>query len=295
MAFRYICMAILIALIFGFNSAVVKMGVKSVNPLMYAAWRYMLVWPLLLFVPRPKTSWKNVVLASSTVGGTVTLAAVILHLGVGAGLASVLMQTQVFFTALFAIWLWKEWPTRYGWIGMITAFVGVCCIALRMGAEVSYLGIFLTLCGAICWAANNIAFRKVRDSNIVHMMVWGSLVMPVPLMILSAIFYGPRSVIENPLNFSAMTISSLLFSGFASGLGGSILTGLLLKHNPATVVAPFMLLVPVSSLIFAYYILGETLTLLSAVGCFFVLMGLAINQYGQRESAARTVVEADAE
>jgi O-acetylserine/cysteine efflux transporter len=295
MAFRYIFMAILIALIFGFNSVVVKMGVKSVNPLMYAAWRYMLVWPLLLFVPRPKTSWKNIVLASSTVGGTVTLAAVILHLGVGAGLASVMMQTQVFFTAIFAIWLWKEWPTRYGWIGMTIAFTGVSCIALRMGEEVSILGIFLTLCAAICWAANNIVFRKVRESNIVHMMVWGSLVMPLPLMLLSAIFYGPLSVIENPLNFSSLTISSILFSGFVSGLGGSILSGILLKHNPVTVVAPFMLLVPVSSLIFAYCILEETLTLISTVGCILVLMGLAINQCGQREKGARGLVEVEAE
>ena len=158
MEFRYVCMAVLIALIFGFNSVVVKLGVQSINPFMYAAWRYMLVWPLLFFVPRPKTSWKNVVLASGTVGVTVTLAAVILYLGVGAGLSSVVMQTQVFITALLAIWLWKEWPTRYGWIGMVVAFLGVTFIALRMGGEVSYLGIFLMFCAALSWASNNIAF-----------------------------------------------------------------------------------------------------------------------------------------
>ncbi len=294
MAFRYICMAVLIALIFGFNSVVVKLGVQSVNPFMYAAWRYMLVWPLLLFVPRPKTSWKNVVLASGTVGVTVTLAAVILYLGVGAGLSSVVMQTQVFITALLAIWLWKEWPTRYGWIGMTVAFLGVTFIALRMGGEVSSLGVFLMFCAALSWASNNIAFRHVRSGNIIHMMVWGSLVMPVPLMILSAIFYGPLSVIQNPLNFSSLSIFSILFSGFASGLGGSILTGILLKHNPATVAAPYMLLIPVSSLIFAYCMLGETLTLLSAVGCLLVLIGIAINQYGQREKDARGLVEVEA-
>ena len=295
MAFRYICMAVLIALIFGFNSVVVKLGVQSINPFMYAAWRYMLVWPLLLFVPRPKTSWKNVVLASGTVGVTVTLAAVILYLGVGAGLSSVVMQTQVFITALLAIWLWKEWPTPYGWIGMAVAFLGVTFIALRMGGEVSYLGIFLMFCAALSWASNNIAFRHVRGANIIHMMVWGSLVMPVPLMILSAIFYGPLSIIQNPLNFSSLSIFSILFSGFASGLGGSILTGILLKHNPATVVAPYMLLIPVSSLIFAYCMLGETLTLLSSIGCLFVLIGLAINQYGQREKDARGTIEVEAE
>jgi O-acetylserine/cysteine efflux transporter len=287
-------MAVLIALIFGFNSVVVKLGVQSVNPFMYAAWRYMLVWPLLLFVPRPKTSWKNVVLASGTVGVTVTLAAVILYLGVGAGLSSVVMQTQVFITALLAIWLWKEWPTRYGWIGMTVAFLGVTFIALRMGGEVSSLGVFLMFCAALSWASNNIAFRHVRSGNIIHMMVWGSLVMPVPLMILSAIFYGPLSVIQNPLNFSSLSIFSILFSGFASGLGGSILTGILLKHNPATVAAPYMLLIPVSSLIFAYCMLGETLTLLSAVGCLLVLIGIAINQYGQREKDARGLVEVEA-
>jgi O-acetylserine/cysteine efflux transporter len=236
-----------------------------------------------------------VVLASGTVGVTVTLAAVILYLGVGAGLSSVVMQTQVFITALLAIWLWKEWPTPYGWIGMAVAFLGVTFIALRMGGEVSYLGIFLMFCAALSWASNNIAFRHVRGANIIHMMVWGSLVMPVPLMILSAIFYGPLSIIQNPLNFSSLSIFSILFSGFASGLGGSILTGILLKHNPATVVAPYMLLIPVSSLIFAYCMLGETLTLLSSIGCLFVLIGLAINQYGQREKDARGTIEVEAE
>ena len=114
-------------------------------------------------------------------------------------------------------------------------------------------------------------------------------------MILSAIFYGPQSVIENPLNFSAMTISSIIFSGFASGLGGSILTGILLKHNRATVVAPFMLLIPLSSLLFAYFLLGETLTFLSSMGCLLVLVGLAINQYGQKERDARGLMEVEAE
>lgn len=119
--------------------------------------------------------------------------------------------------------------------------------------------------------------------------------MPVPLMILSVIFYGPLSVIQNPLNFSNLSIFSILFSGFVSGLGGSILTGILLKHNLPTVVAPYMLLIPISSLIFAYCILGETLTLLSAAGCCLVLVGLAINQYSQRDKDARALVEVEAE
>ena len=284
MVFRHLCMAVLIALIFGFNASVVKLGVKSMNPLLYTAWRYILIWPLLFFIPRPKTSWKDIVFVSVTTGGTTTLAAVILCLGVGAGLSSVVLQTQVFFTVLLAILVWREWPACNNWIGMIVAFVGVACIALRIGDDVSYLGIFLTLCGALCWASGNIVLRELRFINIVHLLVWGSLVLPIPLMILSCIFYGASSVIQNPLNYSGMTLASIVYSGFVSGLGGNILLGILLRHYPATVVAPFMLLVPVSGLMFAYFILGETLTLLSGVGCFLVFAGLFINQWRKEKA-----------
>ncbi len=284
MVFRHLCMAVLIAFIFGFNASIVKLGVKSMNPLLYTAWRYILIWPLLFFIPRPKTSWKNIVFVSVTTGGTTTLAAVILCLGVGAGLSSVVLQTQVFFTVLLAILVWREWPACNNWIGMIVAFVGVACIALRIGDDVSYLGIFLTLCGALCWASGNIVLRELRSINIVHLLVWGSLVLPIPLMILSCIFYGASSVVQNPLNYSGMTLASIVYSGFISGLGGNILLGILLRHYPATVVAPFMLLVPVSGLMFAYFILGETLTLLSGVGCFLVFAGLSINQWRKEKA-----------
>lgn len=292
MAFQYISIAILNALIWGFNSSIVKMGVQTVNPLMYTAWRYIFVWPLVFFMPRPQTSWKNIVLVSVATCSVTTLTTTVLYLGVGAGLASVVLQTQVFFTALVAFILWREKPTRNSWIGMTIAFLGVSCIALRMGTHVSYLGVFLMFLAALCWAFMNVAFRQVQKQvNLLHLIVWGSLIIPLPLMVLSTVFYGMESTLSNPLDFPPVTLISILYSGFISGLGGNICTGTLLKHYHATTVAPFMMLVPVSGLVFAYFILGETLTWLSASGCILVLVGLALNQWKQKEKAARTSIE----
>ena len=105
------------------------------------------------------------------------------------------------------------------------------------------------------------------------------------------IFFGPASVMQNPIDFSLTTIFSLFYSGFISGLAGNICVGTLLKHYPATTVAPFMMLVPVAGLVFAYFILGETLTWLSASGCVLVFVGLALNQWKQKEKAARMAME----
>ena len=291
MKFHHICIALLVALLFGLNATVVKIGIQTLDPLMYTAWRYVAVWPLLFFIPRPKISWKNFLFVSATVGGTGALCSVILYLGIGPGIAGVLLNTQVFFTILLSIWFWREWPRLNSWIGMFISFIGVACIVLRLETKISSLGILLVLCAALCWAFCNAALRKVRGSNIVHIMVWVSAVLPIPLALLSMVFYGTSSILMNPLDFPGTLIGSILYSGLLSGLVGITLTGILFQHYPASMVAPFSFLTPISGLIFAYLIVGETLTWLSFFGCLLVLGGLLVNQWKQKEKAAHTSLE----
>ncbi len=288
MAFRHVGVAVLIALIFGLNASVVKIGVRDISPLMYTAWRYIIILPLLLAVPFPKISLRAFLAISLATGGCTALASLILALGVGAGLSNVMLQTQVFFTAFLSMALGGDRPTPRGWAGMTLAFMGVACIALRMGNQISYLGFFLTLAGAVCWAVTNILLQHLRHLNMVHLTIWASAALPLPLLALSGVFYGWETLLENPFHSKTATVS-LLYSGLISGLTGSVLTGLLLKHYAATLVAPIMLLIPVSALLFAYFILGETLSIQSAVGCGLVLAGLCVNQWGEKKKAEQAV------
>ena len=118
-------------------------------------------------------------------------------------------------------------------------------------------------------------------------VVWSSLAPPIPLYLLSLIFEGPGAV---PLALSQITwvgIGSLLFIGWISTVFGYGGWSVLLGRYPASTVAPFALLVPVSGIAGATLILGERITPFELAGSLLVFIGLLVNVFAPRLLAQR--------
>jgi O-acetylserine/cysteine efflux transporter len=291
MHLRYILLALLMALVWGSNFSVMKIGLEGTYPLVFSALRSLVLFPLLFFIPKPKTSWKNIFLIGFLIG-TVKLPLMLLaiHWGVPAGLSSVLSQTQVFFTILLAILFYKEHPKLNNWIGMLIAFGGIGCIALQIGGETSYVGLLPILMAAFSWAIANILTQHTKKNvDMLQLTVWFNIVPPLPLLGLAGFIHGWEEVYLNIMGFSWKTIATILYSGFFAGLLGYTIWGSLLKKYPATIVAPFSLLVPVCALSFAYIVLHEQPTPLSLLGAVFVILGLILNQIKFKQKDLKTV------
>jgi O-acetylserine/cysteine efflux transporter len=212
-----------------------------------------------------------------------------IHLGMPAGLASLVLQMQTFFTIGLAVLLLGERPRRTQLAGAAIALGGIVLIGVEKSAGAGFWPLLMTVCGAAGWAVSNIIVKRAGKVDMLSFVVWSSLAPPIPLYLLSLLFEGPGAV---PLALSQITyvgIGSLLFVGWVSTDFGYGAWSALLGRYPASIVAPFTLLVPVVGLTSGQMILGEAMSGLDWAGSALVFLGLVVNVFGPRLFARRAV------
>ena len=279
---RHVAIAVLVALTWGVNFVVLHVGLESFPPLLFTGLRFLLVALLIPFVPRPGVGarWVIVVGLFMSAGhhGLVTLG---LHEGMPAGLASLVLQLQAAFTIGFAVLLIGEQPRRAQLVGGAVALGGIAIIASGRGAAVPLGAILLTIGGACSWGLGNVAARKAASPNPLGLLVWSSLVPPIPLFTLSAIFERGEVV-----TMDASGVLALAYVVILSTLGGFGAWVWLLRQHSASTVAPFSLLVPVFGIASAWLFLSEAPSATELLGAGVVLMGLSLT-VGLTDAAAQ--------
>ncbi|WDR01675.1 EamA family transporter [Devosia algicola] len=278
MPLRHIALALLVVAIWGFNFVVIKLSVDALPPLLAAALRFLFAAiPAILLVKPPKAPWLLVVGFGLAFGvalyGFLNLA---MAWGMPAGLASLVLQVQAFFTMGLAFVLLGERPGRFQITGAIIAFAGIAVIASGRLGGASLLPFVMTLSAAFAWGVANVLTKKVGKVNALSYTVWGVLVAPIPLLCLSLLAEGPSAI---GAALSAFSWSDTMLIGFlaypATLLGASIWSWLLGQH-PASIVAPFTLLVPVTGIVSGYLVLGEQISPPEILGGILVLAGLMV-------------------
>jgi O-acetylserine/cysteine efflux transporter len=282
-----------VVIIWGTNFIAMKFALHDMTPFQLGAGRYVFaVLPLLLLVPRPKLPWKWVVLYGLFQGvGQFGFLFLALKVGMSAALGSVLMQTQVFFTALFGFVLLREHASRALLAGLVLAALGITCFALNYlapGADTgrtTALGFVLVLGSAAMWAASNIVVRRAQQSTpqfeVVPFMVWSSLVPIIPFALLSLAF-DPPATRWQWLAAPWSTWLSLAYLGwFATILAYALWTGLLKRHA-LNRVAPFSLAVPAVGITSGMLVLGDHISGWQWAGVMLVVAALATVMFGAR-------------
>ncbi|WP_332877951.1 EamA family transporter [Massilia sp. S19_KUP03_FR1] len=288
---RDLLAALAVVLIWGTNFVAMKIGLRELTPFQMGAGRYLFaLLPLVLFIRPPKLAWHWVLLYGLCQGvGQFGLLFLSLRAGMSAALASVLLQTQVFFTALLGVALLREHVSRALRTGMLLAAVGLACFGInyvRSGAgDVSVAGLLLCLGGAALWAASNIVVRLARQAapafDVLGFMVWSSLVPIIPFCLLSLCF-DPAASRAHLATLSWHTWAALAYLGWLATILGYALWTALLKRHPANRIAPFSLGVPVVGISAGMLLLGDRITAWQWAGIGFIVFSLAVVVFGQR-------------
>jgi len=269
---RHVLLALAVAVVWGVNFVVIHVGLDHFPPLLFAALRFCLVALALPFVPRPVVPAKYVVAVGVFLSaGQFGLLFLGIDKGMPAGLASLVLQLQAAFTVGLAVLLLKERPQRAQLAGGALALAGIGIIAAGRASAVPIGALALTVGAAASWGFGNVATRKARTPNPLGLLVWSSLVPPLPLLTLS--FLTERG---DPVDFTASSILALLYVVVLSTLLGFGAWAWLLGRHPASTVAPFTLLVPVVGIAAAWLALNEVPSGAELIGAEVVLTGLAL-------------------
>jgi O-acetylserine/cysteine efflux transporter len=280
-----------VVVLWGLNFVVMKFALRDFTPFQLGAARYVFaILPLILFIKPPPVARRWLLMYGLFQGvGQFGILFFALQVGMTAALASVLLQTQIFFTALFSFVLLHERLNRQQQIGMLLAALGLGCFVLNYaqpGVSVSgttFAGLLLTLCAAAMWAASNIVARRAQqtssDYSPMAFVVWSSSVAVLPFVGLSLAFDAPE-VRWQWLQARASSWAAVAYLGWAATIVGySLWTGLLKRH-PANRVAPFSLGVPVVGLATGMLVLNETITPWQWGGIALLAAALACVMFG---------------
>jgi O-acetylserine/cysteine efflux transporter len=206
-----------------------------------------------------------------------------------AGMASVVMQTQAFFTLLLAAPLLGERAGGYQWAGLCVAALGLVAIASAHGdgpGQMTLIGFVLTLGAAFMWATSNLvvrfAGRVAANYDPFAFIVWSSAIPVVPFVALAAVSEGPAHSWGSVLQIDLRGGFAVLYLALLATLLAYTMWTRLLKRHAAGRVAPFSLLVPVVGLWAASAAFSERLSLAQWLGTAAVLLGVLINQIGPR-------------
>ena len=277
--------ALTVILVWGVNFVVIKVGLHGVPPMLLGGLRFsLLLFPAIFFVPRPRIplKWLLAYGASISLGQFAFLFSAI-YVGMPAGLASLVLQAQAFFTVVLAALFMHEAIRWHHLAGMLVAALGLVLIGIGAAAgSMSIAGFVLTLCAACCWASGNLCIKKIGAVNPLSLVVWGGLVPPVPFFIMSYLFEGPARISASFAHFNGVSLFSVVYLAFVSTGLGYMLWGRLLGRHPVGKIAPLTLLVPVVGLVCAALILGEHLAPLQWLGGAVAMLGLMLNVFGPR-------------
>jgi O-acetylserine/cysteine efflux transporter len=276
---RHILLALAVAALWGINFVAIDYALESFPPLLLGAVRFTLVaFPAVFLLPRPPIAWRYVVGVGLSLSAVqFGLLFVSIHVGMPAGLASLVMQLNAVFTVALAVAFLGERPGPRQLAGALIAFGGIGLIAAdRSGSDVP-IGAFLLCVGAAgSWGVGNVVVRVAQAPNALALMVWSALVAPLPLLGLSLAFEGSSEIADGLSHASVRSIGGLLFVVVVASLFGYGSWAWLIKRHAASKVAPFSLLVPVFGIASAWVALGETPTVLEIVGAAVVICGLGL-------------------
>ncbi|HEY3596571.1 MAG TPA: EamA family transporter [Paraburkholderia sp.] len=275
-------LALVVVVVWGVNFVVIKVGLHGVPPMLLGALRFTLAAvPAVFFVKRPRMPWLWLIAYGATISlGQFAFLFSAMYVGMPAGLASLVLQAQAFFTLIFAALFLHERFRVHNVIGLLIAAGGLAVIGMQGGRAMTPGGFVLTLCAAVMWALGNIVTKKAGRVDLVALVVWGSLIPPLPFFLLSYWLEGPQQIAAALAGIGSSSIFAIVYLAFAATLLGYGLWSRLLSRHPASEVAPFALLVPIVGVVSAALLLDEHLSAVQIAGGAVVMAGLAVNVFG---------------
>ncbi|TYO92322.1 EamA family transporter [Desulfallas thermosapovorans] len=292
---RDLTLALLVVTIWGANFTVIKLGLDSIPPMLLVALRYTFAaLPAILFVKRPAIGWRYIVVYGMTVGvGQFACLFYAMNIGMPASIASVILQSQAYFTFLFAAIFLKESIKPSQMVGLVLAGFGLWFIGGNVGSEraapsIPFGPFLLTLLGAAFWGLSNIVVRYVDKQSVSHgqkldmlsLVVWSSLIPPLPLFAFAILLDTPKTLLYAIVNLNAISVFAVLYLAFCATLFGFYTWSTLLAKYPAGKVAQMSLLVPIAGLVTAQIVLGEQLSKMQWLGCMIIFIGLVTSNFG---------------
>lgn len=281
---KHLFLALVTVFVWGTNFIAIYLGLKELPPFLFCTIRFALsALPFVFFLPRPKAPLQYIIgFGFFNFALQFGLLFSGIHLGLSPGLASLVMQVQVFFSIGLAFLFFKEKPDWFKIIGSLVSFVGIGIVATHVGGDVTLVGLILTLLASLAWASGNMFTKKINAESPLALVIWGNLI-ALPFMAAASYFIDGTTAITHSLeNISWTAIAAIAYVVYVSTHLGYGIWGSLIKMYPTSAVVPYTLLIPVVGFLSSAVFLNEYLNDWKLWASFFIMAGLIFNLFEKK-------------
>ena len=263
-----------VALIFGTGVVFAKAAIDHFPPILLMSIRFTVAAALLLWFVRLPWHLMGKIFFAALVGAAIQYSLTFSGLaGLDASIMILVVQLEVPFAALLAWLVFKDPLGWRGFGGMVLAFVGIAVIAGSPEQRGNLLPILLVVGGALTFAVGQIMVKRIGQIGGLTMIACVAAMAGPQLLVSSLIFErGQWEAIVSapPIVWWAVAYLSLVMTS----LGYAMWYGLLGRHDVTSVI-PYLLLVPVTTMLGGVLFLGEPMTLVRIAGGILVIAGVA--------------------
>ena len=277
-------MALFVPLLWGLGFVFAKGAINHFPPILLMAFRFSLTALVLVwFTPLPFGKFFQlfkIAIVAAAIQYSLTFTGV---KGLEAGLASIIVQLEVPFLVILGALLLREKPGYKKWIGIAISFVGVATMSQQDELSGSFISIALVLGGCFAWALGQVMIRKLKDVSAMQVTAWIAVFAAPQLFFMSAIFEDGQ--VEAIRTANPLVWWTVLYLGLIMTCLGYYFWNTLIRHHDVSKVAPFLLLLPVFSVLGGNVFLRETITIEKFYGGATILLGIGVITINTRLSS----------
>ena len=289
MPLTHLLLALAVVAIWGTNFVVIRLGLDAFAPYTFAALRYTFSFlPFIFFIRKPAMTWGKLAAFGALIGvGQFGLLFWAMRSDISPGLASLVIQSQVFFTIGLAAALYRERLKALQWPAFALAIGGLAVVATHVsaGTGVTLFGVVLVTAAAVSWAAGNLVARAAGRVDALGFMVWSSPFAAAPLWVITLSQNGPTAVGESLSHAGWAAWLAVAWQSIGNTLFGYGAWNWLLARHAASTVTPTALLVPVFGMTASALALHEGLPAWKLGAAALVMGGLGLNLLATRRRA----------
>jgi drug/metabolite transporter (DMT)-like permease len=276
-----------LALCWGYNWVVMKIGVHYAGPVEFAAIRMfggaMILVLVMLALRRPLKivePWTVAAIGLFQTTASQGLIAMALH-GGEAGKSAVLNYTLPIWVMILSFVFLKERPRTGQWIATAVALTGVVVMTFAGGRPTTLEPVFLALGASISWGCGvvvNQAFMRRHAGKIdtLALTTW-QMVIGGALLALIAMF-----IPEAPMQWNAALVLAILYNIGPATAVAFLLWFALQRRIEANILSLVVLIVPLVGIAAGWLQLGEQPSTTDAIGMALILAAIALMVLTQR-------------
>ena len=274
MTSKQILLALIVPITWGLGFTLAKIGLEQFPTLLIMSIRFGIAGLVLVWFTKPPWGHMREIFMVALIGSTIQYGLTYNGLrGIDASTGAILVQLEGPILALMGVFLLKEKLGITRALGMGLAVIGVIIIAGEPRLDGQLDSVLLLIVGSAVWAIAQIMVSRLKGISGITILAWVAIMATPQMLIASLIIEDGQWLAITTASYIDWSI--ILYLALIMTVLGYSVWYHLLNSVDVSKVSPFLMLLPITSIIAGMILLDEKFTSSMAIGGLMIMAGVA--------------------